>query len=77
MAAARVRVSGSMGKMRGGERAGRRRASYPPGECGMATVAKRLDGDGGERVRSLQREDDDTFPENPLLLFSFSVFIFK
>ena len=43
----------------------------------MATVEKWFDGDVGERVRSLQREDDDTFPENPLLLFSFSVFIFK
>ena len=61
--AARVRVRVSQGK---GARERERVASacfYPPSRRSMATVAKRFVGDGGEPARSLQREDDDTFPE--------------
>ena len=37
----------------------------------MATVAKRFVGDGGERARSLQREEDGDFAKKTRLPLSF------
>ena len=61
---------------RGGERGRLRSAPYPPSRSGMAIVAKRFVGDGGERARSLQREEDGDFAKTPLPAFFFSVFKF-